>query len=252
MKTKRNLLILALTALLAVACNDSNTFQLSGQLDNGAGKTIYVEEISPNEVIFIDSVKLDNQGHFSFEYAMPYESIYTLHTSPTDYIMFIPKNGEKISVTGDYNRLSWTYEISGSPESTILWQLQDFTNESNMQINSLVDSLQQLDYKLQSNLITQSQYDNQKAVYDSIFYSGYGMMKDYVRHLIQENSTSLASLIAVHRRYNNNQQPLIDPEYNTEIYEQVLSGLQTSLPDNPHTKHFYNEVAHYRALNTEL
>lgn len=247
---KRTISLLAiLTALFTIAsCGDSGeTFQLSGTLANGANKTIWIEEISPREVIFIDSVKLDSKGHFSYRYSLPYESIYTIHTSPSDYIMFIPQGGDNITISGDFDRFSWTYDIKGSHESTLLWQLQSFTNETNLQINELVTSLEQLDHQLATNEISQSQYDLQKKEFDSIYLECYGVQQDYVIKMIQDNPGSLAAIIAVHKPFNN-QHPLIDPQFNTDYYELVLEGLEERIPDNPHTQHFYNEVARYQSL----
>ena len=55
--------ILILTLLLA-SCGNKNEIVIEGTLENGANKTIYIEEMSPESRIFLDSVKLDSKGHF--------------------------------------------------------------------------------------------------------------------------------------------------------------------------------------------
>lgn len=251
MNHTRILLAALLAALLSTACGHKNSFTIQGTLADGAGKTLYIEEISPTEVIFIDSVRLDSKGQFSYTYDMPYESIYTLHATPTDYIMFIPHAGEHIQVNGTYDRLSWTYTIQGSPQSVALWQLQTFTNETNQKVNDLVTTLENLDQQLAATAITQTQYDKEKAACDSIYLECYGVQQDYIRQMINDHNGSLVSLIAVHKPFNN-QHPVIDPQFNTDYYEAVLEGLEAAMPDNPHTLYFHNEVARYQALYKEI
>ena len=62
--------------------------------------------------------------------------------------------------------------------------------------------------------------------------------------MIQDNLGSLATLIALYKPFNN--RPLINPEDSFEFYEAVLEGLEESMPDNPHTLNFKNQVERTR------
>ena len=60
---KRLPLIIAALMLLA-SCGNKNKITIEGTLDNGANKVIYIEEMTPDSRLFIDSITLDKNGHF--------------------------------------------------------------------------------------------------------------------------------------------------------------------------------------------
>ena len=234
---KQIIITLTATALLLAACNRQDTFSIEGTLQNGAGKTIYIEELTPKDgALFIDSIQLDNNGHFLFKYKMPYKTFYNLHVNEYDYVVLLPDSREKIKITGDYNHLDDSYEVSGSPESILLWQLQDY---SNLGIAALKE-LAMTDKENKANL-SEADYLAAKEKTDSIFIENFHMQREYVCNFITNNQGSLATLIALYKPFNVSQ-PLLAPEVAFDYYETVLEGLEETLPDNPHTIHFRNTV----------
>jgi len=228
-------------ALIAVGCRHNNEFTLEGTLENGAGRTLYIEELTPDGPVFLDSIKLDDKGHFEYCHKLPYETFYNLHSSDVDYVVLLPRQGEHISVTGDCKSLQWSYQVSGSEGSTLLWQLQDYSNYG-------IEVLTELVQKDQSN---RSQYNSDSIAYkkakeatDSVYREAAQEQVDYVAHFIQEHRGSLATLIALYKQFN--QHDIIAPEVNFDYYELVLEGLEESMPDNPHTIHFKNRVENLR------
>ena len=244
MKTKRTIIILAIFVAIFFSACDKNSFTIRGTLENGANKTIYLEELTPEGTLFIDSIKLDNQGHFKYSYKMPYQSLYNLHTTADNYIILLPDYGEKIDITGDYRNLSMTYNVTGSPQSILLWQLQDYTNDGSRLIIELVDTTNYYKQLQADGLATEAQVKAKKAETDSIYRLAFTAQQDYVCRFIEENPGSLATLIALYKPFNN--RPLIAPESNFDYYEFVLDGLQERQPDNPHTIHFKNTVERMR------
>lgn len=244
MKTNRTIIILAIFVAIFFSACDKNSFTIRGTLENGANKTIYLEELTPEGTLFIDSIKLDNQGHFKYSYKMPYQSLYNLHTTADNYIILLPDYGEKIDITGDYRNLSMTYNVTGSPQSILLWQLQDYTNDGSRLIIELVDTTNHYKQLQADGLATEAQVKAKKAETDSIYRLAFTAQQDYVCRFIEENPGSLATFIALYKPFNN--RPLIAPESNFDYYEFVLDGLQERQPDNPHTIHFKNTVERMR------
>ncbi|MCR4660264.1 MAG: DUF4369 domain-containing protein [Bacteroidales bacterium] len=244
MKHSHITLLIALGALLLCSCH-KDTFSLNGTLTGGENKTLYLEELTPDGPLFIDSIHLDQSGSFKYRYKMPYRSLYNLHTTADNYAVLLPDYGEKIVLTGDYANLSTTYYVEGSPESVLLWQLQDYTNDGSRLIIELVDTTRHYQQLLADGLATEEQVRAKKAETDSIYRVAFETQQDYVCRFILDNAGSLATLIALYKPFNN--RPLIAPEVNLDYYEAVLEGLQQSLPDNPHTVHFKNTVERLRA-----
>ena len=220
---KKSLFLTLAAVMLLASCGSKNDIVITGTLNGGAGKTIYIEEMTPESRLFIDSIKLDNKGHFKFRYAMPYKTFYNVHVSESDYIVLLPDMGEKIDIQGDYDSLSYTYHLNAGAESQLLWQLQDYTNNGSRTLLDIVSTDQHNQQLLAEGAITQADYDAARKQTDSLY---------------------LATLIALYKPFNN--RPLINPEDSFEFYEAVLEGLEESMPDNPHTLNFKNQVERTR------
>ena len=242
----KRLVYLLLFALIFTGCKH-DTFTISGTLEGGAGHTLWLEEIAPDGPMFIDSIPMDSKGHFKYTYKMPYRSLYNLHTTADNYIVTLPDYGEKLKVTGKYENLSLTYDITGSPESSLLWQLQQYTNDGARVLTDLVDTTKLYAQMLFDGKITQQQVLDKKDETDSIYRITRAEQVDYICRFLQENQGSLSTLIALYKPFNN--RLLIDTRDPNSIdwYDLVLEGLQERYPDNPHTLHFKNTTEHLRS-----
>ena len=235
----KTIIMAGLLAMIATGCKHDG-FTIEGTLENGANKTLWLEEIAPDGPMFIDSIRLDDKGHFKFSYTPPYRSLYNLHTTENNYIVTLPDKGETLEVTGNYDNLSLTYNIKGSSESVLLWQLQQYTNDGSKILYALVDSVNSYEMQLAGGEIDKKTYDVKKKAMDSVYHAAFVEQQEYVCRFVEENAGSLATLIALYKPFNN--RALIDPRDPASIdyYDQVLDGLEELLPDNPHTLHFKN------------
>lgn len=241
---RNHLLTLAITLSIVVSACDNKAFVITGTLENGSNKTIYLEELTPEGPLFIDSIKLDKEGSFKYKYEMPYPGLYNLHVSSNDYAVLNPQEGEKIKVCGDYDQLAMSYTVTGSPQSILLWQLQDYTNKGIRQLFELIQMENTAKQNLASGQLSETEYQTIHHTHDSMYLEYYHQQQDYVSHFIEENMGSLTTLIALYKQFNKH--PVIDPEVNLDYYEAVLSGLEEQQPDNPHTIYFKNSVEQLR------
>lgn len=237
---KKIVFFLSLVALSLSSCHKSD-FSLEGSLANGAGKCLYIEELSPDGPVFLDSIHLDNEGHFTYEGMLPYQTFFNLHTNEADYVVLLPDKGETISIKGDYRSLQCTYEVTGSTGSSLLWQIQDYTNYGIERLTELVAMDRANRERCGSDT---AMYRLAKQQTDSVFREANAEQTEYISKFIQDNKGSLATLIALYKQFN--QHDLIAPEVNFDYYELVLEGLQDNHPDNPHTIHFKNSVENLR------
>lgn len=239
-----SLLILSSTLLLIASCGHRDHICIEGTLQGGAGKVIYLEEMTPDSRLFIDSITLDSKGHFRYRYPMPYKTFYNVHVSDEDYIVLLPDMGETLTIEGRYDSLSNTYRLRGGSESQLLWQLQDYSNQGAEILHQIVSTDQRNQQLLSQGAITEAQYTAARSVTDSLYLATFADQQQYVVHFIQHNLGSLATLIALYKPFNN--RPLVNPADSFEFYEAVLEGLEETLPDNPHTLSFSNQVERLR------
>lgn len=224
-----------------------DTFTISGTLEGGAGKTLWLEEIAPDGPLFIDSIPVDSKGRFKYRYKMPYRSLYNLHTTADNYIVTLPDYGEHLKISGRWDNLSVSYTVEGSPESGLLWLLQQYTNDGAEVLNQLVDTTEHYAQLLFDGQITNEDVLRKKDETDSIYRLTFQEQQDYVCRFLEENKGSLSTLIALYKPFNN--RLLIDTRNPNciEWYDLVLEGLQERYPDNPHTLHFKNSTEHLRS-----
>lgn len=243
-------------SIVAVGCKSStdsqefdpkSEFALEGTIQGGAGQRLWLEEMTPDGSAFVDSIQLDDKGHFRYAHTLSYRSLYNLHSTDNDFVVLLPDLGETVNVQGQWGNLSLSYNVSGSPESVLLWQMQEFYNDGSWALKDIVDTANHYDSLLMVNAITQKQFDAKRAVTDSIYRTLFIEQQEYVCHFIEENRGSLATLIALYKPFNT--RPLIDPRDpgSIDYYDMVLEGLQEKLPDNPHTLKFKNTTEHLRS-----
>ena len=241
---RKLIILIAEVGLLLTSCGNGNDIVIEGTLKGGEGKVIYIEEMTPDSRLFIDSITLDSKGHFKFKYAMPYKTFYNVHVSDADYVVLLPDPGEKITMTGDYESLSTSYRLQGAGDSQLLWQLQDYSNMGSETLRDIVAADQANRELLAEGKMSESEYEEARMMTDSVYIDAFTDQQQYVSHFIEENLGNLSTLIALYKPFNN--RPLIDPEKSFEFYEAVLDGLEESLPDNPHTISFRNQVERTR------
>lgn len=237
----KKLLFLVAIATLFAACNH-DTFTISGTIDGGAGQTLWLEELAPDGPLFIDSIPVDSKGHFKFTYKMPYRSFYNLHTTANNYIVTLPDYGEHLVVNGHWDNLSLTYTVDGSPESQLLWELQQQTNDGAAVLTTLVDTARRYDSLFRNKLVDEATVAAKRHITDSIYREELGLQHDFVCLFIEENKGSLSTMIALYKPFNS--RPLINPRdtANMQYFDMVLEGLRQRYPDNPHTQHFQTTV----------
>ena len=70
--------LFALTLLVCASCSNSK-FKVEGTIDGGANSMLYLEQLSQNDIVTLDSVKISPNGDFSFTSVAPeYPDLYRL------------------------------------------------------------------------------------------------------------------------------------------------------------------------------
>ena len=69
---KKTLIVaLAAITLLITACNRTPQFTIDGTVANADSTTLYLENITGNNPVLVDSVSLDEKGNFKFTHDVP-------------------------------------------------------------------------------------------------------------------------------------------------------------------------------------
>ena len=101
------------TALTIASCNEGK-FTVEGQIENAKDSVLYFENVGLEGINVLDSIKLDNNGNFSFSEAAPgAPEFYRLRI--TDQIINVSIDStETVQFKGQYPGMASNYTVSGS------------------------------------------------------------------------------------------------------------------------------------------
>ena len=223
----RNFILILTVSILLFSCGNSKSTKdasISGKITNlYEGSSVYLDYLTPQQIITKDSVKVDEDGSYSFTYPIANLGYYRLRINNQNFINLVLNTGEKPIINGDGNNLMDTYTIEGSPEST---QLKTFNLA--YKNNALIqDSLGRV---YQANPNDQNLFvDLQKAKITAI-----SKMNAVFINLINENPASLVSLAAVQQ---------LDPQQYGELYQKVDEALVKIINNEPWFIDFHHRVS---------
>ena len=118
----RKYLIAAIAALAMVSCSEKK-FHVEGNITNAKDSVLYFENVGLEEVAVVDSVKLDEDGAFSFSKEQtPAPEFYRLRIA--DQIINVSIDStETVTVKAQYPQMATQYEISGSDNCSKIKEL---------------------------------------------------------------------------------------------------------------------------------
>ena len=101
-------------AATTIASCDNNKFHVEGEITNAKDSVLYFENVGIEEISLLDSVKLGEDGHFSFSEAAPTApEFYRLRIS--DQIINVSIDStETVTIQAQYPQMATNYEVSGS------------------------------------------------------------------------------------------------------------------------------------------
>jgi peroxiredoxin len=132
-------------------CKDKNQelrYSISGTIKNAANKPLLLQEIpyGGRPIITLDSITLDADGKYNFEFIAKQEGIYRLSSGEDLDISFI-NDEEQIQINADATNIA-SYAVKGSPNSAALIQ---YMKSYKSKDSSLFATLYALDNLQQNN-----------------------------------------------------------------------------------------------------
>jgi len=132
-------------------CKDKNQdarYSVSGTIKNAANKPLLLQEIpyGGKPIITLDSITLDANGKYNFEFIAKQEGIYRLSSGDALDISFI-NDEEQIQINADATNYA-SYTVKGSPHSEAMIQ---YMKSYRSKDSSLFATLYALDNLQESN-----------------------------------------------------------------------------------------------------
>lgn len=218
---------------------DNSNYQIKGKLSNSSGETVLLIDVNAAETKTLDSVKVNEKGEFVFTKKVPEKGFYIIQISASNYSTIIADSSEKIKFEGDAKNLRESYKVSGSKDSEIFLQFNDYTRKKFKVMEALrskQDSIRRAFEAFMNTTNNTFSNDSLSKELEPIFNKYSEEYKkladetsDYLKKFIDENINSFVSLAAVQ---------MLNPERDIDYFVKVADALAAKYPKNENLKGF--------------
>lgn len=133
------LALMALAAAGITSCTEKK-FRVEGAIANAKDSTLYLENMSLNGPVAVDSVKLGSDGAFSFDAkATDAPEFYRLRIAG-QIINIAVDSTETIGIKAEYPGMASNYEVTGSEECSKIKELATMQMALQVQVNAIAQS----------------------------------------------------------------------------------------------------------------
>lgn len=194
---------------------------------------VFLKEMTVRELIPIDSVMLDENGIFSLGGYTDLVRFYAFYASQDDIITLLIRPGDRITLTGEIQNLSDTYQVEGSDDSRNIRELSLELNKTLLRIKNLS--------RILNDSIKSPDFDNIKAGLDKTYEKIVDSQREFTFRFIRENINSPASLMALYQQIGSHHY-LLDPIKDYSWYKMVDSSLTILYPGSEAVQELHRQV----------
>jgi peroxiredoxin len=219
--------VLFIPLILLFACSGKDTIRIHGNFTRAENEVIYLDEMSINASVNLDSVKVKKGGVFRFKFKADEPSFYQVKKNPNNFITLLIEPGETVHVESERNFLPNGYSVKGSEGSERIKLLDDHLLQTQKILDSIV-----LDY--QSNM-DKAGFDTLEAQLNEKYLSAIRQQRRFTIGFILEHISSLASIKALYQQYDSVTYVLYDMK-DLQYVKIVADSLKVHYPDSKHTR----------------
>ena len=235
--------ILFLIAAAIIAGCKNNNIAINGKLINPQkGQFIYLDELRSDRLITIDSVKISSDGTFKMEENIKSPAFYLLKTDQSNFLTMLIEPGQEINLKSYYDSLNYPITLNGSRGTELM-------SVYNRKLRSTIRELSSLREIYIRNL---GSPDLSKVMerLDSTAQTYLNDINAYTRKYIDDNITSLVSLVALYQQVAPGEY-ILHPQKDLKYFIRVDSSLSINYPDYEPVKSLHEQVQELVSNKTE-
>ena len=217
--------LIALVALTLTACNEGKkTFTVEGTIEGAKDSVLYLYNNSLAGAVKLDSVKLGDNGAFSFKSEAPqYPDLYCLNID-NQIIYFGIDSTETVTIRAQYPNMAQRYEVEGSENSQKIREL----------------SLKQQDLQTKAIALERNLDLNREQILDSLSRLVEAYKEDVTMNYIYQAPGSIYAYFALFQTLG--QWMLFDRSdpQDVRVFGAVATSWDAYYPESDRAKHLYN------------
>jgi peroxiredoxin len=217
--------ICALLATFSACKTKTENLEISGTLSNSKKEKVLLEELGIQTVVSIDSTSLADDGSFTLAPTIKNKGFYRLALNQNNFVILILDSGETVKITGDALNIAETYTVSGSKDSELLWELNNYFKENYRKRDSIQQAYQEYMHS--------SARDSMAKVLEARYETILNNLDIFITTFIEENPNSFASIAALES---------LNPDKYYNYFLMVSNNLTELYPESPYVKALNNRV----------
>jgi len=224
----KKILFITVAIITAVAACSNNhnkeKAQLYGTLEAHKGGMLWIEKVEGQQLLVIDSTKIDENGTFSFAKKVPVKDFYRLRIQNNNNVFIVIDPETQIKFTNANNMLNNDYQIEGSAESVFIMEIAKIRTSLNQSRDALLKKLNETELYMRDSV--------QKAVeleYNQILSENVNKIKS----LIKSNKNNLSLVAAIE---------FLNPETEFETLDQIVSLVEKNYPNSGYAQGYINKI----------
>ena len=234
----QNLWIVAAVLLIAQACGgDSNQFTIEGNMRNTSGEEMYLVELTPDGTNKVDSVQLDQDGHFVFEGYTNVAKFFLVQSDSRNSVTLVVEPGDQITLEADVNKLSEEYQVEGSEGSREIMMLRNRLENTIASLDSLGEIYRENQGQEDMTALRDRLNKESRRIIEQ--------QKTYTKDFIDRNLSSLSSLMALYQQVGPRSY-VLNPQEDFNYFEKVDSALMANYPNSEPVKSLHSQVEEIR------
>jgi len=240
----RNLLFVLL--FIITSCNSQTPKDgkvvINGQLLNSKNDTLYISTLHYDKISNTDTIKINAEGKFTYEFSPKECNFYVLAHKGNNFVRLLIDKGEKIQFKADIRNIPATYTIEGSKGSNLLKSIESKIARATF----VVDSLTNIVNNIKQN---KGDFDKLFPSLDSVYKNNFKNLKNDLRKIIDENITSLTSVVAVNTSLVG--QSVFNQIKDYDLFCKVSDSVFAKYPNNSFAINLQNKVVDMKLKDKE-
>jgi thiol-disulfide isomerase/thioredoxin len=223
-----------LSLVLVFAACKHNTVKISGTVvDPVNGSYLILDELNSNELKPVDSVRVSASGTFSFKREIKQPCFYLLKSNNNNFLTMLVKPGEKITLKVHSDSLNYPISLDGSKGTESM-------AEYNKTLRVTIQKLGGLNKIYQQN-VDKPELPKVIESLDSLANIYLDEINTYTKKYIDENITSLISLVALYQQVAPSVY-VLNPSKDMKYFIKVDSSMFSLYPDYEPVKTLHEQV----------
>ena len=218
----KKLYLYLIIGLVFAGCKN-NFVRISGTIVNPVnGVYIYLDELKSNDLKTVDSVKVSDDGKFNFKREVKQPSFYLIKSNNNNFLTMLLKPGEKITLKVYSDSLATPISLEGSAGTLSM-------TEYNKALQATIKKLKGLN-NIYSQNSDKPELPKLVERLDSLAQTYLGEINTYTKKYIDDNLTSLVSLVALYQQVAPSVY-VLNPSKDMNYFIKVDSSLFSLYPD---------------------